>query len=88
MFRKYQVGCILGYGAFAKVYHARDVRTEHSVAIKSINKQRILKWAIAGNVKREISIMRLLEVLANKKKIYFVLEFAKGCELFAKVAKS
>lgn len=97
LFGKYEVGRLLGYGAFAKVYHARDVRTEQSVAIKAINKQRILKGGLAANVKREISIMRrlrhpnivrLLEVLANTKKIYFVLEFAKGGELFAKVARS
>lgn len=97
LFDKYELGRLLGYGAFAKVYHARDVHTEHSVAIKVINKQKILKGGLAGNVKREISIMRrlrhpnivrLLEVLANKKKIYFVLEFAKGGELFTKVAKS
>ncbi|KAJ9543414.1 hypothetical protein OSB04_023121 [Centaurea solstitialis] len=97
LFGKYEVGRLLGYGAFAKVYHGRDVHTEQSVAIKAINKQRIVKGGLAANVKREISIMRrlrhpnivrLLEVLANKKKIYFVLEYAKGGELFAKVAKS
>ncbi|KAF5820243.1 putative protein kinase CAMK-CAMKL-CHK1 family [Helianthus annuus] len=97
LFGKYEVGRLLGYGAFAKVYHARDVHTEQSVAIKAINKQRIIKGGLAANVKREISIMRrlrhpnivrLLEVLANKKKIFFVLEFAKGGELFNKVAKS
>ncbi|XP_076893864.1 CBL-interacting serine/threonine-protein kinase 14-like [Bidens hawaiensis] len=97
LFGKYEVGRLLGYGAFAKVYHARDVHTERSVAIKAINKQRIIKGGLTANVKREISIMRrlrhphivrLLEVLANKKKIFFVLEYAKGGELFAKVAKS
>lgn len=97
LFGKYEVGRLLGYGAFAKVYHARDIHTEHSVAIKAINKSNILKGGLAANVKREISIMRrlrhpnivrLFEVLANKKKIYFVLEFAKGGELFAKVSKS
>ncbi|KAM0050535.1 putative protein kinase CAMK-CAMKL-CHK1 family [Helianthus debilis subsp. tardiflorus] len=97
LFGKYEVGRLLGYGAFAKVYHARDVHTEQSFAIKAINKQRIIKGGLAANVKREISIMRrlrhpnivrLLEVLANKKKIFFVLEFAKGGELFNKVAKS
>ncbi|KAL0370760.1 UNVERIFIED_CONTAM: CBL-interacting serine/threonine-protein kinase [Sesamum angustifolium] len=49
-----------------------------------------------ANIKREISIMsrlshphivRLFEVLATKRKIYFILEFVKGGELFAKVAK-
>lgn len=97
LFGRYEVGRLLGYGAFAKVYHARDIHTEHSVAIKAINKINILKGGLAANVKREISIMRrlrhphivrLFEVLANKKKIYFVLEFAKGGELFAKISKS
>ncbi|KAK1428020.1 hypothetical protein QVD17_16845 [Tagetes erecta] len=97
LFGKYEIGRLLGYGAFAKVFHAREVHTERSVAIKAINKQRIVKGGLTANVKREISIMRrlrhpnivrLLEVVANKKKIYFVLEFAKGGELFAKVAKS
>ncbi|KAL2899381.1 CBL-interacting serine/threonine-protein kinase 11 [Bienertia sinuspersici] len=36
---------------------------------------------------RHPHIVRLYEVLACKSKIYFVLEFAKGGELFAKVAK-
>ncbi|KAL2509806.1 CBL-interacting serine/threonine-protein kinase 11 [Forsythia ovata] len=78
---------LLGYGAFAKVYHARDLRTGQSVAIKVMSKQRILKGNLTAHIKREISILRRLrhphivrlhEVLATKTKIYFVLEFAKG----------
>lgn len=96
LFGKYEVGKLLGYGAFAKVYHARNLRTGQSVAIKSVNKQKVLKGGLTAHVKREISIMRrlrhphivrLLEVMATKTRIYFVLEFAKGGELFAKVAK-
>ncbi|KAI5663093.1 hypothetical protein M9H77_22416 [Catharanthus roseus] len=96
IFEKYELGKLLGCGAFAKVYHARDLRTGQSVAIKAVSKQRILKGNLTGHVKREISIMhrlrhpnivRLHEVLATKSKIYFVMEFAKGGELFAKVAK-
>ncbi|KVI11219.1 CBL-interacting serine/threonine-protein kinase 14-like [Cynara cardunculus var. scolymus] len=97
LFGKYEVGKLLGYGAFAKVYQGWDIESEQTVAIKSINKQRIIKGGLTGHVKREISamrrlrhpnIVRLQEVLANQKKIYFVLEFAKGGELFGKVAKS
>lgn len=97
LFGKYEVGKLLGYGAFAKVYHGWDIESETSVAIKAINKQRIINGGLTGHVKREISamrrlrhpnIVRLQEVLANQKKIYFVLEFAKGGELFSKVAKS
>ncbi|XP_058214739.1 CBL-interacting serine/threonine-protein kinase 14-like [Rhododendron vialii] len=96
LFGKYEVGKLLGYGAFAKVYHARNLRTGQSVAIKSVSKQKVLKGGLTAHVKREISIMRrlrhphivrLLEVMATKTRIYFVLEFAKGGELFAKVAK-
>ncbi|KAL8036792.1 hypothetical protein ABFX02_12G181600 [Erythranthe guttata] len=96
LFTKYDLGKLLGCGAFAKVYHARDLRTGQSVAIKSINKQRIQKGNLAVHIKREIVIMRRLrhphivrlhEVLATKTKIYFVMEFAKGGELFAKIAK-
>ncbi|KAF3447980.1 hypothetical protein FNV43_RR08687 [Rhamnella rubrinervis] len=96
LFGKYELGRLLGYGAFAKVYHARDISSGQSVAIKAVSKTKILKGGLTANVKREISIMRrlrhphivkLIEVLATKTKIYFVMEFAKGGELFAKVAK-
>lgn len=96
LFEKYELGKLLGCGAFAKVYHGRDLLTGHSVAIKAINKQRVMRRNLMAHIKREISIMhkldnphivRLLEVLATKTKIYFVMEFAKGGELFTKVAK-
>ncbi|KAH7514735.1 CBL-interacting serine/threonine-protein kinase 14 [Ziziphus jujuba] len=96
LFGKYELGKLLGCGAFAKVFHARNIGTGQSVAIKAVSKQKILKSGLTANVKREISIMRrlrhpnivkLIEVLATKTKIYFVMEFAKGGELFTKVAK-
>ncbi|KAL0389059.1 UNVERIFIED_CONTAM: CBL-interacting serine/threonine-protein kinase [Sesamum calycinum] len=97
LFNKYEIGKLLGCGAFAKVYHARNVATGQSVAVKVINKSRLSNNAnLMANIKREISIMsrlshphivRLFEVLATKRKIYFILEFVKGGELFAKVAK-
>ncbi|XP_016512883.2 CBL-interacting serine/threonine-protein kinase 11 [Nicotiana tabacum] len=97
LFGKYELGKLLGCGAFAKVYHARDIKDGRSVAIKIINKTRInTNPALMSNIKREISIMRRLrhphivkldEVLATKTKIYFVMEFVKGGELFAKIAK-
>ncbi|CAK9153763.1 unnamed protein product [Ilex paraguariensis] len=96
LFGKYELGKQLGCGAFAKVYHARNLRTGQSVAIKAVSKQKVFKGGLTAHIEREISIMRQLrhpniarlhEVLATKTKIYFVMEFAKGGELFAKVAK-
>ncbi|KAL9249766.1 CBL-interacting serine/threonine-protein kinase 14-like protein [Drosera capensis] len=93
---KYELGKLLGYGASGKVYHARNVVTGQSVAIKCICKQKLAKSGNFDNIRREISIMRRLrhpniirlhEVMASKTKIYFVIDFAKGGELFAKVAK-
>ncbi|XP_019166725.1 PREDICTED: CBL-interacting serine/threonine-protein kinase 12-like [Ipomoea nil] len=93
---RYEVGKLLGHGTFAKVYHARNIKTNESVAIKVIDKEKILKVGLTAHVKREVSILRrvrhpnivqLYEVMATKSKIFFVMEYVKGGELFNKVAK-
>ncbi|GMP72159.1 hypothetical protein CsSME_00030285 [Camellia sinensis var. sinensis] len=93
---RYEVGKLLGHGTFAKVYHARNIQTGESVAIKVIDKEKILKGGLIPHIKREISILRrvrhpnivqLFEVMATKSKIYFVMEYVRGGELFNKVAK-
>ncbi|KAH6836892.1 SOS3-interacting protein 1 [Perilla frutescens var. hirtella] len=96
LMQKYELGRLLGKGTFAKVYYGRCVRTGQSVAIKVIDKKKITKVGIVDQIKREISIMRMVkhphivhlhEVMATKTKIYFVMEYAKGGELFNKVSK-
>ncbi|KAL3752502.1 hypothetical protein ACJRO7_013200 [Eucalyptus globulus] len=99
LFGKYEVGRLLGCGAFAKVYHARNLQTGQSVALKVIHKKKLSSSnsaTLMSNIKREISILRrlrhpyivsLYEVLATRSKIYVVMEFAKGGELFSKVSK-
>lgn len=96
LMQKYEVGKLLGQGTFAKVYHARNIETSQSVAIKVINKDKIFKVGLMEQIKREISVMKLVrhpnivqlyEVMATKSKIYFVLEYVKGGELFNKIAK-
>eukprot|EP00252_Welwitschia_mirabilis_P020188 TRINITY_DN489_c0_g1_i1.p1 TRINITY_DN489_c0_g1~~TRINITY_DN489_c0_g1_i1.p1 ORF type:complete len:448 (-),score=80.23 TRINITY_DN489_c0_g1_i1:261-1604(-) len=91
---KYEVGKLLGQGAFAKVYHAKNRSTGESVAIKVLDKEKILKVGMPDQIKREIFIMRLVrhpnivqlyEVMATKTKIYFVMEYVKGGELFNKL---
>lgn len=93
---RYELGKLLGQGTFAKVYHARDIKTSMNVAIKIINKEKIVKVGMIDQIKREISVMRLVrhtniaqlyEVMASKKKIYCVMEYVKGGELFNKVVK-
>lgn len=94
--QRYDFGRLLGQGNFAKVYYARNLQTGQSVAIKVIDKEKILKVGLINQIKREISVMKLVkhpnvlqlyEVMASKSKIYFAIEYAKGGELFKKVAK-
>lgn len=96
LMHRYEVGRMLGQGTFAKVYHARNLKTGQNVAIKVIDKEKVLKVGLIDQIKREISVMRLVrhpnvvqlhEVMASKTKIYFAMEFVKGGELFNKVAK-
>lgn len=97
IFGKYELGKLLGCGAFAKVYHAREINTGKSVAIKVINKNNISnKDGLPDKkIEREVCIMRQLqhpyivrlhEVLATKTKIYFVMEYVKDGELFNQIA--
>ncbi|XP_061368499.1 CBL-interacting serine/threonine-protein kinase 14-like [Gastrolobium bilobum] len=95
LFGKYELRRLLGVGASGKVYHATNLDTGQSVAVKVVSKHKVLNGGFAANVEREISIMRrlnhpnivnLFEVLATKTKIYFVMEFASGGELFSEVA--
>ncbi|KAE8682361.1 CBL-interacting serine/threonine-protein kinase 10 [Hibiscus syriacus] len=96
LMKKYELGRLLGQGNFAKVYHARNIETGQSVAVKVIQKDKVLKVRMIDQTKREISamslvkhpnILELYEVMATKTKIYFVMEYAKGGELFKKVLK-
>jgi 5'-AMP-activated protein kinase catalytic alpha subunit len=93
---KYELGRILGHGTFAKVYHARNLQTGKSVAMKVVGKEKVIKVGMMEQVKREISVMNmvkhpnivgLIEVMASKTKVYFAMEFVRGGELFTKIAK-
>ncbi|KAB1204914.1 putative CBL-interacting protein kinase 13 [Morella rubra] len=60
LFGKYKLGKILGYGAFAKVYHARNVSTGQSVVVKAMSKRKMLKGGLTENINREVSNIRRL----------------------------
>lgn len=93
---KYELGRHLGHGTFAKVYHARNIETGKSVAMKVVGKEKVIKVGMMEQVKREISVMKMVqhenivkldEVMASKTKIYFAMELVRGGELFEKIAK-
>ncbi|CAM6110093.1 unnamed protein product [Calypogeia fissa] len=91
---KYEVGRTIGEGTFAKVKYAQNTETGESVAMKVLDKGTILKNKMVDQIKREICVMKLVrhpnvvrlhEVLASKGKIYIILEFVTGGELFDKI---
>lgn len=91
---KYELGRTIGEGAFSKVKFAQNTETSENVAIKVLAKSTILKNKMIDQIKREISIMkivrhpcivRLHEVLASRTKIYIIMEFVTGGELFDKI---
>ncbi|OEL22856.1 CBL-interacting protein kinase 21, partial [Dichanthelium oligosanthes] len=91
---KYEMGRTLGEGHFGKVRLARHAETGRAFAIKILDRQRILAMKIDEQIKREIAtlkllkhpnVVRLYEVSASKTKIYMVLEYVNGGELFDKI---
>lgn len=77
----------------------RAFNTENDswVAIKVLDKEKIQKQNMGAQVKKEISIMKLVrhpnvvqlkEVLASRTKIFIVLELVTGGELFDKVRRA
>jgi len=94
---KYQLTKFLGRGNFAKVYQARSLIDGSTVAVKVIDKSNTVDASMEPRIVREIDAMRRLqnhpnilkihEVLATKTKIYLIVDFAGGGELFLKLSR-
>ncbi|KAJ6825624.1 CBL-interacting protein kinase 32-like isoform X2 [Iris pallida] len=94
---KYELGRTIGEGTFAKVRFAKNTETGEHVAIKILGKEKVLKHKLVEQIKREISTMKLVkhpnvvrlhEVMGSKTKIFIVLEFVTGGELFDKIVNN
>lgn len=91
---KYEIGRTIGEGTFAKVKFAQNTETGESVAMKVLDRNTIMKHKMVDQIKMEIIIMKLVrhpnivrlhEVLASRTKIYIILEYITGGELFDKI---
>ncbi|RWR74816.1 CBL-interacting protein kinase 18 [Cinnamomum micranthum f. kanehirae] len=91
---KYEVGRTIGEGTFAKVKFARNSETGEPVALKILDREKVLKHKMVEQINREIATMKLIkhpnvvqlyEVMGSKTKIFIVLEFITGGELFDKI---
>ncbi|WOH07426.1 hypothetical protein DCAR_0726856 [Daucus carota subsp. sativus] len=92
---RYELGRTLGEGNFGKVKYAKNLDSGQSFAVKILEKARIVDQRITDQIKREIGTLKLLrhpnvvrlhEVIASKTKIYMVLEYVNGGELFERIA--
>ncbi|KAK3126072.1 hypothetical protein QOZ80_7BG0613500 [Eleusine coracana subsp. coracana] len=94
---KYELGRTIGEGTFAKVRIAKNTETGEHVAIKILDKAKVLKHKLVEQIKREIctmkliqhpNVVRLYEVMGSKTRIYIVLEYVMGGELHDIIASS
>jgi serine/threonine protein kinase len=74
-----------------------NTETGERVAIKVLDKEKIQKQNMGLQIKKEISIMKMVrhqhvvvlkEVLASRTKIFIVLELITGGELFDKIVSA
>jgi len=87
----YILGETIGEGTFGKVKLAKHTLTGENVAIKILDKEKILDDTDILRVKKELSILQslkhinviqLYEIIHTPHNIYLVMEYADGGELF------
>ena len=87
----YKIGKDLGKGTFGKVKVGTHILTGEKVAIKVLEKEKIIDVNDVERVAREIHILRIVrhpvvvqlyEILETAKEIYLIMEYARGGELF------
>jgi serine/threonine protein kinase len=93
----FEIRCPLGRGRFGRVYLACDKNFDIMVAIKVFHKSQIMKSGVEHQVLREIkiqthlqhpNILRLRFYFFDEKRIYLVLDFAAGGELYKHLKNS
>lgn len=87
----FDIGKSLGRGKFSNVVLAREKQTKFLCALKIMYRDQLKKANIGHQVKREIqiqyhlrhaNILKLYGYFYDEKRIYIILEYAKGGELY------
>eukprot|EP00980_Cylindrotheca_fusiformis_P031078 scaffold25800_cov162-Cylindrotheca_fusiformis.AAC.4 len=90
----FEIGKPLGRGKFGKVYLARERESKYIVAIKVLEKSQLLKAGVEHQLRREIeiqshlrnrNILRMYGYFYDAKRIYLILEYSPGGELFKRL---
>eukprot|EP00933_Yihiella_yeosuensis_P071581 TRINITY_DN7978_c0_g5_i1.p1 TRINITY_DN7978_c0_g5~~TRINITY_DN7978_c0_g5_i1.p1 ORF type:complete len:825 (+),score=159.10 TRINITY_DN7978_c0_g5_i1:186-2660(+) len=87
----YILGKTIGEGTFGKVKLGTHILTGEKVAVKILEKERIVDVADVARVAREIHILKLVhhphiiqlyEIIETPRQLYLIMEFCPGGELF------
>ncbi|EPS63347.1 hypothetical protein M569_11438, partial [Genlisea aurea] len=92
----FEIGKPLGKGKFGRVYLAREIKTKYIVALKVLFKNQMDKYGIHHQLKREMeiqsslvhpNILRLYGWFHDADRIFLILEYAHGGELYRELRK-
>ncbi|CAI5490060.1 unnamed protein product [Closterium sp. Naga37s-1] len=93
----FDIGRPLGRGKFGSVYLAREKKSKFIVALKVLFKNQLQESQVEHQLRREIEIqshlrhphiLRLFGFFYDEKRVYLILEFAAGGELYRELQKS
>jgi aurora kinase, other len=92
----FEIGRPLGKGKFGSVYLAREKRSKYIVAIKVLQKAQLVKAGVEHQLRREIeiqshlrhrNILRMYGYFYDATRIYLILEYSPGGELYKQLVK-
>ncbi|CAA7391358.1 unnamed protein product [Spirodela intermedia] len=92
---KYEIGKLLGHGHFGYTFVATDKANGDQVAVKRINKNKMVRRTAVEDVKREVKILRALtghenvvqfyNAFEDDSFVYIVMELCEGGELLDRI---
>jgi serine/threonine protein kinase len=94
--KDFEIGMKLGNGKFGHVYLAREIQTKYIVALKVMSKKQLNHAQFEHQIRREIeiqsalrhpNILRMYGYFYDNSKIYLILEYCVGGELYKKLQK-
>ncbi|EYU32016.1 hypothetical protein ABFS82_02G153300 [Erythranthe guttata] len=92
----FDIGKPLGKGKFGRVYLAREIKSNYIVALKVVFKEQIEKYRLHHQLRREMEIqtglrhpnvLRLYGWFHDDERIFLILEYAHGGELYKELRK-
>lgn len=95
--KDFEIGKKLGKGKFGSIYLARERRSKLLVALKVMHKQQLFETGNEHQLQREVdiqlnlrhpNILRLYGYFHDATKIYLILEYAPGGEVYKELQKT